>query len=244
MPSVTFLELQNRVEYMTSEKVSPNGKTTPSRIQDLLNSELEQYFEVLCSRSDRALSRYTTTTSASETVGADGFPANQKITLPTTFAALRSAAILNGQDWAPLSRMSETERSNTIAQPGLPCACAVAGAVDGTTVLRLEPPADGAYSIEVLYVPKFTAALDSQTVELVPAGDDWLVSGAALQVLAATGAQEPGVVRMIQDRYAMAREQVTAFAARQNRSAPRRMRETDRSNGYPRDRYGRWLRYP
>ncbi len=238
--AVKFNNLLQRIAYASGENISPDGRNSNVVVIELMNAELELYHDFVLERSDRALLRTTVTTSSATTVGADGFPANERVLLPTAFSALRSASIGDGQHWRQLARLNEHERTESLDITGVPIEAEVANGADGTTVLRLSPPANSAYTIEILYLPKFTAGTNLESeFELLPGGADWIVYGTAIRIMQANGAEEAGSIRLAQEQYARAVGHVEKFAAKQNRSGPSAMRETDREDLY--DRRGRWV---
>lgn len=239
MPSISYSDLFARISAASGEVIEPGGRTSPGLIVSWMNAELEQYHQDLTEFSDQLVTRTTLSTSADTTVGADGWPANQRVTLPTDFQTLHQASIYDGQRWARLQPFPESERPDELWQPAVPNRCRVSKATDGTTVLRLLRPADGVYTIEVLYLPKFTVLAEGQsaTIDLLAGGDDWIVYGTTLRILQGTGVQEVSAFNAAQAFKADAIERVKRFASKMDRSGPTCMRETDRDARPEQSRY-------
>lgn len=197
-----------------------------------INTSLEAYHAVLTDEGPpQRATRTTLTTSASTTV-ADGYPANERVVLPTDFAELLEVYVEHGSTRRPIRPFggidvalgTEDYWPTESVQPSIPERYEVTRSSAGAAVLRLLPPCDGVYTIGIHYVPTFTAlTADSSTYPFLDGTSDAVVCDVALKILERDGAQEAAQYRAIRDRRDAALMVLRRKARRMNRAGPHAM---------------------
>lgn len=232
MADYTLLQLMNLVEHASGEVIGPDKRQRPDVVQMLLNESLAQYWMALTDGGHPHATTRTTLTTSATTTDALGWPANSYVSLPTDFMALLSARIqtTNGA-WVTMRPYGETDTEAvdmlfSSDTTGMPIEFRLGTASDATDIMRLRPYAAGAYTIEVVYVPKPTLLGSSDTARMIPGTADWVICDTALKVLESVGVPEANQAQALMSRKNQAHQVLTDFARRKNRAGPTGMQDT------------------
>jgi hypothetical protein len=233
MPSLSLADIRLLAAKAADVVVADGTRHTPAIVNAWVNTALGTYHAVLTDAGGepQRATRTTLTTSASETV-ANGYPTNERVVLPADFDELREVSVVFGTARRPIrpfggidsSLGSEEYWSTESLQPGLPERYAIARNAEGETVLRLLPPCDAVYTIEIHYIPTFTDLDDdADTFPFLDGTSDMVTCDVALRLLEADGVQEGGQYQAITRRRDMAEQRLRLKARRMNRAGPRAM---------------------
>ncbi len=198
MSSYTLEQLRSLVEQRTGVSIGTNTRASSATVDIWLNQAIGKYeLELNRGQPSQSTTRTTLTTSASTTETA-GWPANEFVAFPSDFLALISMTIYDGTRRISMREFSEHDRDvfeqdvGGTYSPGLPCEFRVATNTSGLRGARLLPPANDAYTIELLYIQTVTALSgDTETYSFVTGTEDAVVCDAAIALLQGDGVPEP-----------------------------------------------------
>lgn len=190
MATITVRDLINRAAYHSAESVGPNTRHTPEMMVDLVNESLKRYHALKNQAGHPPDIKRTTVTTSSDATVTLGWPLNSYVALPTDFLTLTGASLQltgAGAGWVQLNPFSEIEKALVWdpwgLQTGQPATYALAKDTDGGDIMRLLPAADAAYTIEVIYVPKFTELAMEDEYEFLDGTEAFVACDIAMQML-------------------------------------------------------------
>lgn len=222
------------VSRRTGVTIGANTRATSDDVDRWLNQAIGKYHLELTRTGDQAIKRTTLTTSAS-TTETNGWPANEFVAFPSDFFALVGLTIYDGDRRLTMNEFSEAQRDEfeqdwaSYWSPGLPVEYRLAVDTADSKGARLLPPSDGAYTIELLYIPTGTAlAHEEATHTFITGTEDVVVCDAAMMLLQGDGIPEPKAYDEIVRSRNEALMLLKRFAAAQNRSGSSGMVNTRR----------------
>lgn len=189
-------------------------------VDQWLNMAVQEYAAHRAAYGLSDQKRTTLTGSVSTTAGADGFPANEVLALPSDFAAVVSLSLNYQGLQRPLQLMAESDRQRyvltSLTTYGPPELYEVVDATPSLTARsRVWPPMQSAYTFELIYRPQVTTlTLDADTWEYLPGTADLVVCCVALKQATREGIQEPQQYQAIQQRYDRALAALQRMSAR------------------------------
>src|SRR6187549_1894025 len=174
-----------------------------------INMAMQEYSALCAQYGLGPEQRATLPGSSSTTPGADGFPANEILSLPADFAALKSLSYVSNGFRVQLRLLAESDRQTYWAYPlsnyGPPEAYAL---VDATPSLparaRVWPPMQSAYSFELIYRPQTEDTASEDIVSYLPGTEDLIIARVAMKQATREGIQEPNQFAALQERYQLA----------------------------------------
>jgi hypothetical protein len=173
MLSLSLSTIRGLVSDLTDRTFSASGAYKESQLDAWINSAINQY-EVERARVAGGYRERTAnvTTTASTTPAVQSFPANEVVSLGSLSPvpmAVKSVWLVQGGARYQLEPLHESDRgslwSTLTVQTGRPTVYETIELEDGATALHFWPPADSAYTLEVIYYP--------QPTQLALAGDLW-----------------------------------------------------------------------
>lgn len=172
--------------------------------------------------------RSTLTGSASTSAGADGFPLNEVVSLPTDFGSVTSVYVNDsGRRWQ-LTALAESDRATVgfLSTSGPPESYTVIDATPTSAAkLRVWPPSNAAYSYELTYAPEPTVLVAvGDTWEYAPGTSDLVVCDVAKKILGRDRVDEPETYRVVSERYDRAMQALQLASS--NGRGVRSMRDT------------------
>lgn len=237
--ALTLTLLQLREEVGLCLDVPTGDAYLPSATLDRwINMAVQEYGALRAQYGLLAEQRATLTGTASTTPGADGFPANEILTLPSLFASLVALNYIDGTTQRPLTAMAESDRQRLWGTTfyGPPECYALIDATPSLSArVRVWPPMNSAYTFELIYRPApAVMVLTSDQWEYLPGTEDYVICSVALKEATREGIQEPQQFQALQMRKQTAADALMRMAHRGAGVATMRDTRTQKAlNRYP-----------
>jgi hypothetical protein len=223
--TLTVAEIRGLVSGLTDIEIGAQERFTAATVNLMISESYAQYWMLLTdSGHPQHVTRTSLTTSAS-TASSNGWPANEFVALPSGFMALLSARIEQSSgSHVRMTQFSEIDVAEQeypydVDTAGQPRQYRIAEGTDNAKILRLKPPADGAYTIVVTYIQEpLVLNDDADEADFVPGTSDWVVYDVAMKMLEmdADGSQAQAFAA----RRNRAEGILTKYAQRQHRAGP------------------------
>jgi hypothetical protein len=229
VPAYTLAQLRDQVAYAADVTVQTTGRYPVAIVNTWIQRAVEGYANKRALIRPSADARALLTSSSDATNTVHTFPLNELLQLPTDFLALRSVWLVDGSSRRQLQLLEETDRwqVDQVYGTGTPDRCRVTALPDGTRGLRLWPPANASYLFEVIYQPGAPIlSADSDSWVFDPGCDDIVICPVALKMLARDGFPEPAVRQDLENRFALAVDELKKLLGRVDTNGVPRMRDT------------------
>ncbi len=226
MQTLTLEQLRQRVIDATQLDVSGESRHTPTKVDALINEALYAYHSCLVDANPAYREKRATLTTSSSTTDDDGWPANEAVSLPADFQALKSVVLVTGDIREYLNQAGEAEQ-HLLATTGEPRAYRLSQDNDEAWVLRVFPPSDAAHTLVITYTSK-PAELTHAGAEasLYEGTADYVVCDVVMRLLEDDGMQESGKYQAAARRHQAALERLERYVPRTDRSGPSRVVNT------------------
>jgi hypothetical protein len=188
----SLLLLREDVSKLTSVTFSASGAYTQTQVDAWINSSINQY-EVERARVAGGYreNRATVTTSPNASPEVETFPGNEIVSLTTLNPlpqVVKGVWVLRDGIRYPLEPMVESDRelqrNSWPAQSGRPTLYEIIELTLGSLAIHFWPPADSAYTLEVIYHPRpIQLVSDSDTWRYVPGTEDAVICDVAMRIL-------------------------------------------------------------
>lgn len=219
MQRITLATLREEIGFAADVPVGDNRVPTAT-LNRLINRAIKEYDELLSGAGLGNKTRTTVTTDPSTTPGSDGFPANQTALLPADFRRLVAVFIVDGGRKTLLRPILPVQRENPSdwyqVTQGAPRGYSLLSESSSDEArLWLWPPADAAYTLEVVYEP-YTADMttDGTVWYYAPGSEDIVICGVALRLLMRDGGVQANQIAMLNERIERAKQALENHANR------------------------------
>ena len=167
MITLSFINLRTRISQLTDETVTASGAQPQALVDSWINEAIANYETERAKAAGGTAQRVATvTTTSSSTPGTHSFPANEVVPLEAMAGNVRAVLSVWSvnpryqlQPMLPQDRTAQVYSNRT--RPGRPQSYQVIEVAEAAPtnelMLRIWPPADSAYSLEVNYLPNFTS---------------------------------------------------------------------------------------
>ncbi len=194
----TLTQLRDALADRADVSVAASGVRDTHTVVDARINRAIQRWKLMVAESgdDTFLLTSRTATSASTTRDAANWAPCMYIAQPTAMLFVRGIDIWDGE--TPIEMMAVDEAQRNVGHAlqfdgsggtGFPVFYRVGGTNNaGSQIIQLFPWADGAYTIDVRYIPAHVdLTTGSDTVDFIAGGEEWVVNDAAMQTLISDG---------------------------------------------------------
>lgn len=231
---LTLSELQTQIGLAADVTITASGRYSTTMVNLWINQAIQeaQLLRVRYHTADAAIT--TATITATDVPQMGGYLEREVAALPADFLAIESVYLVIGsiperRQLLPVTA-SDEEANWSNGQP-LYYALLDAGQT-GTARLRVWPPADQNYSLQIKYYPEHPTLVNgTDNWEFAPGTQDLVIAKAAMNLLGRDGTQEPAQYQDLQRRYNDAMQALIGYCKRD--PGLRTMRNT-------RDYRGQW----
>lgn len=191
MLSLSLTTIRGLVSDLTSVTFTAAGSYKESQLDAWINSSINQYEVERARVAGGYRERSATVTTTASTTPVQSFPGNEVVSLGSLSPipmAVKSVWVVQSGARYQLEPLHESDRgtlwSTLTVQTGRPTVYETIELEDGTMALHFWPPADSAYTLEVIYHPQPTQlALGGDLWRYEPGTEDAVLCDVAMRVL-------------------------------------------------------------